>query len=435
MSGAAAAVYNTPQYRLKTIKMAAIVRSRITKDHTDRTLLSLIEELKDNRLAIPAHQREYCWKLDKQEKFIESILKGYPIPSILMSATRTDSKRSLEDGRQRITTAMRYRADLFTCCGKKFSELTGREQDRFDDERVVVITFIGATPADRIQIFDWHQNGAPLSTGERYHAHQETSPLLTFVKKMLMTPGEGLHDRAALVWGVRGDTPGQESKDTRRKWLQNAVAMVIGLAFGPAHANKNYDYVVSKGFMTDEFGPLLQSDVKKDIERILDIYESVERVQKMKKKNWHNRQWDLGNFTGYIMYSLSQMMRSGHDYMQTDISAEHRVKFDDGGYSPNSLEGEPEEWDRIKSTWVTYLVKVRREVEAHPRKKLTSILLGATVRDGVVRNEGLHGGVSAARNWRLERWEDGYNRLFNLDAVIDSRSTDGDDDEDEEDSE
>ena len=54
------------------------------------------------------------------------------------------------------------------------------------------------------QIFDWHQNGAPLTPGERYHAQHATN-LVRFVKEQLMTPGSGYHDRAAAIWGVRGD--------------------------------------------------------------------------------------------------------------------------------------------------------------------------------------------------------------------------------------
>jgi len=398
-----------------------ILRSRITKEHVERTLLSLIDDMKENRMVIPPHQREYCWTLPQQTKFIISVLKGYPIPSILMSASRNiNEKATLEDGRQRITTAMKFRQGEFACEGKKYSELTEREQERFDDERVIVITFYNATPEQRIEIFDWHQNGAPLTPGERYHAHQAT-PLVKFVKDSLMTPSIGLHDRAAKIWGVRGDTPGVQSKDKRRKWLQSAVALVTGLAYGPKYMNKNYQTVVDMGFMTSpSFNDRKKRAIYADLERIISIYEEVQRLQPASGSSWLNKNWDMGNFTGYIAYSLSSHQRETYNESPREVS-----DFDSDAYTPDSLASTPDEWIRIKTTWVNYIVGIRDKTLTSPNKNFTTIL-----------RENHHSGLGKDRNWKLERWEKGYNYIFYPDTIrntINITDTLEDDDSDSDD--
>lgn len=396
--------------------------NRIATQTTVYPLAQLITDFDEKRLLIPEHQREFRWDNNRQEKFVKSIQKGYPIPSILLSSRRVDVHPTLEDGRQRITTASRYRSDKFTVDGKRYTDLSEIERERFDTHQLTVITFSNATDDDRIQIFDWHQNGAPLTPGERYHA-QHATPLVRFVKEQLMTPGSGYHDRAAAIWGVRGDPvsppEGFVSLDSRRAWLLNVVALVLGLTFGPANATKKYE--PEKGFMTAPFPPTKQAAVKKDLVRIFEIFEEVERqfpTPVRTPKKWHNAQFDLGNFVGYIMFSLSAEARAMHHEAQADMSVEERVAFEDGFYKPNSLADDPEEWARIKQKWVDYIVSVRRTLHDNPSKKLKNVLEGR-----------VHAGTSNARSWNLERWGDGYRRVFEIqhdptESDIDSLSED-----------
>jgi hypothetical protein len=71
-----------------------------------------------------------------------------------------------------------------------------------------------------------------------------------------MTPGMGYHDRAVQIWGIRGDYPGVETKDNRRRWLLNAIALVKGLRFGPANTNKKYE--PDSDHMTAEITPAME---------------------------------------------------------------------------------------------------------------------------------------------------------------------------------
>ena len=378
--------------------------TRIRTRNASSSVRDLVDDMDQKRLNIPPHQREYRWDIGRQRKFISSILKGYPIPSILMSQeTLVDHTLYIEDGRQRITTLSRFRNDLFsiqwphtTEIFRKFSELTIEEQMIFDHTPIVVLYFSNATPSDRIEIFDWHQNGAPLSVGERYHA-QHASPLVSFVKYLLMTPGTGYHDRAAVIWGIRGDAipEGCVSKDQCRKWLLTATALVLGLLYGPANLTKKW--CPDRGFITMEISPEKKKAVEKDLVRILEIYEvAIANVPVTRPTKWFNHYWDIGNFTGYILYSLSAGARKLHERQDQD--------FEDGFYEPNSLQGKPE-WTCIKTTWIEYLTEVRRSLQ-NPTLKLKTVL-----------NKKIHNNISNGCAWTKSRWEGGYNRVFGIVSV------------------
>ena len=394
--------------------------SRIRKSFTPYSLADLVQDFDEGRIKIPPHQREFCWDNGRQSKFIQSILKGYPIPSILLSKEALgDPTYILEDGRQRITTVSRFRKNLFAVDFEKngdkltYSQLSTDDRARIDHEIIVAWTFCNATPLDRIEIFDWHQNGAPLQSGERYHA-QYASALVNFVKKNLMTIGAGYHDRAAAIWGIRGDpaepSEGFVSADKRRRWLVSAVALALGLAYGPANANNNYEN--GRELIVVPISAAKEAAMKRDLERIFEIYETVqERLSATKPKKWLNAHWDIGNFTGYILYSLSIAARKAHLETQKNLPlGQKKVDFEKSGiYQPDSLKDKPAEWARLKEGWVNYIVSVRKKINDTPKQTIKNELL-----------KRIHKGVPDSRMWTLERWDDGYRRVFHPETFTES---------------
>ena len=377
-----------------------MAQTRVRVSFSTKTLYSIIQQRQEDDIIIPEHQREYCWNESRKDKFVQSVLRGFPCPAILLGEHRGD-KPTLEDGNQRITTAMKYRRDEFASNGKLYSQLSVREQDWFDTYPISVVSYNNATQEDRIQIFDWHQNGAPLSTGERYHAHAST-PLVRFVKDVLFTPGTGLHDRAVPIWGARNGT------DKKRKWLHDAVTLVTGLAHGASHMTKAYERMIANSFLTKDFD---RAGVIRDLQRILEVFESADAIHRV--QGWTARNWDAGNFVGYIAYSLSHKARVEYEEGQRAFPLAERGTYDDGHHKPNSLT-EPE-WERLKAGWVAYMVRVRRDVSL-PFKR--------------VLERDLHRSLNNGRNWSLSRWRSGYMNVFEPDAIQDV--SDGEEDDEEE---
>ena len=157
---------------------------RIRLEHSSMIIRDLVDDFDSQRFQIPPHQREYRWNMSQQQKLIISVLKGYPIPLIVMS--KENGIQSIEDGRQRMTTLSRYKNDMFGITWpmnsglvRKYSQLTEEERAEFNRTNVQLSTFSGATPEQRVEIFDFLQNGSPLTAGERYHA-QYASPLVSY---------------------------------------------------------------------------------------------------------------------------------------------------------------------------------------------------------------------------------------------------------------
>jgi hypothetical protein len=68
---------------------------------------------KNCSIFIPPHQRFFVWSLEKQEILIDSILRNYPIPGIMLSKSEERGVVYQEDGQQRFTTLWRYCNNLF----------------------------------------------------------------------------------------------------------------------------------------------------------------------------------------------------------------------------------------------------------------------------------------------------------------------------------
>lgn len=386
------------------LPMAALIR-RITTESGQSKLSRLIKDFDEkkpisSRINIPPHQREYCWKLDRQKEFITSILLGYPVPSILISVD--DDKRSIEDGRQRLTTARRFTNDEFDIEWSEgntlYSGLSPIDKCHFDNYLITVQTVYDASKADLIKIFDRIQNGTPLTVGERLYARRDT-PLVGLVIRALMTPGTGFHDRAISIWGPRGIS----LPDKKRKGLLNLTALIAGLAHGTIYVNKKYDAELILRPITEA----VEAAVMIDLGRIFEIYEAANEILPSRGRTGsHAKHFDLGTYTGCIMFSLCcESWYSG------------------AVYTPNSIS--EEKWVITKKKWVDYIVDVRRTMNENTSRSLKSVL-----------EETIHRDASKARMWLPSRWENGYKRVFGIevdepagDEASEYGSFDGSDDE------
>lgn len=325
--------------------------STINVEHSTKTADTLITELRSGDLAIPAHQREFCWTPLKMRLFVDTVQRSMPTQTILIR-NETGVKPSLEDGRQRLTTLRDYFDDKYPDeGGKKFSEHTAVDQYRMKAYTFAIIRYKNATTEDAIEIFDRHQNGQPLSVGERIFSMSEISPFVKFVQQTLLTAGVGLHDRAKAIWGSRCGA------DKRRTTLLNAVALCAGCAWGSGAITMKWEDIRRQKILSKEW---TAADVVTLLERLIAIYTEVEAKQPQGGKKILNKQWKIGTFSGYIIHSLHV-----HDV------AEH---------------------DSVQRKWIRFLVNERRDTE--------------------LLDEILHYDVGDARQWTSHRWNMGYLRVF-----------------------
>jgi hypothetical protein len=126
---------------------------------------------------IAEHQRHYIWPLLLQSTLIDSVMKGYPIPSIqLIRCIQGTMFYNIEDGQQRITTLYRYMNDLFEAdingTLKKFSQLTDAERMHFLTYPIQcdIYNEHDITLDDRIAIFHRINSSKPLTDNQKFYS-------------------------------------------------------------------------------------------------------------------------------------------------------------------------------------------------------------------------------------------------------------------------
>lgn len=150
------------------------------------TFSELIAMLNEGELVKPELLQPYAWDKLKASRFVESILLGLPVPSIILA--QADSHKLIVDGHQRITAVSDFVKGTFSKDGsafklansasinarwrnKSFAELSPRDQLKLQDTTVHAIIFAPLSSQDGntglYQIFERFNHGArPLSSKE-----------------------------------------------------------------------------------------------------------------------------------------------------------------------------------------------------------------------------------------------------------------------------
>jgi len=353
--------------------------SRIRFEHVSKPAYELVEMLRNGQLSIPPHQRDFSWDEKKQQRFINTVQEGLPTASILVRVTRGSDVGSLEDGRQRLTTLMNYMQADSTLRdketeGRRFSELPTELQRQMENYPFCITRYSNATDEQAVEIFMRAQFGLRLTTGQLMYALKATSPLVQYANNTLLTSGSGLHDRAALVWGIRNTVV-----DKNRNTFQIAVIYAISAVYGVT--TRKWGEIEDKKFLSKPVSALDLATATDRLTKLIRIYELTEERHPTRGKSILNRQWSLSNFSPYILWSLYNF---------------------------------PNDHERLTVGWVAWLVAYRKD---------ESILDTQLQRD-----------KSSARSWNDQRWRYGYLRVFDPDSLqlptSSSSSAGGDSDDD-----
>jgi uncharacterized protein with ParB-like and HNH nuclease domain len=108
----------------------------------------------------PEFQRKFVWNRSHKEKFIETILKGYPFPEIYIAQKGIDletiqNQEVVVDGQQRLSTIVQYidNSGDFGREVRKYTELTDPEKRDFLNYEVVFRSLGDVDPKIIIEIF------------------------------------------------------------------------------------------------------------------------------------------------------------------------------------------------------------------------------------------------------------------------------------------
>ena len=277
---------------------------------------------------VPEHQREYVWPPAKQKLLIESVFKGYPIPSIMV--TEDDRNRySLNDGQQRMETFWRYFTGEFAVNGHRFEELNEDEKRTFLEYKVPIVDTTGATRDQEMEIYDLLNQGVALSHGEKLW-NRRSKPLVDMAERLFLKPGSGLHAQAVEVFGDY-----LSGEDKRHARIANAVAYVAGAAYGSEKTSTSYAKLWD--VLEDDNGqPPDEARAVYILRKLLDVYRSADVVRRPTARKAIS-QWKIGTFSAYILHSILV------------------------------TENDPEQWANVRATWVQFLIRSRQNVNLEAR--------------------------------------------------------------------
>jgi hypothetical protein len=181
---------------------------------TDFDVEGLIRRLKRNDIVVPSFghsdptveaagfQRAFVWRRAQMDKFIESLLLGFPVPGIVL-VQQEDKRYLVLDGQQRLTTLARFYAgthdnkvfslrnvapDFQGLTYAKLSEEQRRTLDNTFIQAIIVKTDSTTASLESVyQVFERLNSGGTQLTGHEIRVALYAGELIDFVAKINQT--------------------------------------------------------------------------------------------------------------------------------------------------------------------------------------------------------------------------------------------------------
>ena len=157
----------------------------------------------ENEIFVPTYQRRFVWSIERQSKFIESVLLGLPVPYIFIANLEKDiaedeGRAEVVDGSQRIRTLAAFVTNDLVLTGLekcdalngfRFSDLEMSRQRKFNRQPIRVIEL--SSKADeqvRRDIFERINTGSEELRDMEKRKGIYTGPFYDFIKECAADP-------------------------------------------------------------------------------------------------------------------------------------------------------------------------------------------------------------------------------------------------------
>ena len=252
------------------------------------------------RMHIHSSNRAYVWNMQMQEKFLDSILKGYPIDNIyckysIVSVGNTYvERREVMEGGNRVTTIRRILND-------EVRKLTPEEKTIVNMHSITVVVIKNATPAETTELFIRLNTRVRISDGQLY-AMSKDSPL---VKEAMSLLNDSNYPLRTEISEYFFDTQFRDSKGKPN--LENAVALVSGVLHGPEFITRSYSR------QRENLATTIHIDRERVIEtlgHVFDVFRQANLIVNLSDGRRKKSQWAIGKYLGAILYDILMNMES-----------------------------------------------------------------------------------------------------------------------------
>lgn len=165
----------------------------------------------------PSYQRDIVWNDIKKKSLVDTLLTGFPMPSINFVENNDSSLPQYEcmDGKNRLRAIEMYMKDELVVQGGVFSELDDNSQDDFRAINVQVCIFKNLSYEQRREYFRRIQEGVSLNQTEIVWSYEDR-PLIIEIRKVRAQ----MLDSIDLLW--------ETNRYSDMTLLCNIAAMVMG---------------------------------------------------------------------------------------------------------------------------------------------------------------------------------------------------------------
>jgi hypothetical protein len=115
----------------------------------------------------PEYQRDVIWEDTQQSFFIDSIMKGIAPMPVLLCMNEEGTNKICMDGKQRLTSLVRFKQNKLKWNDTYFRDLGAKEQTYFLNCSIHSIEYDVLSYDEQKEIFSRIQHGKPLSDGEK----------------------------------------------------------------------------------------------------------------------------------------------------------------------------------------------------------------------------------------------------------------------------
>lgn len=151
------------------------------------TIKRLVEYYNKNIINLnPPYQRNDIWSLPAKKRLIDTILKGYPLPTFFFHK-KENGHYDCVDGQQRIRTIIGYSNDLFTNLeGHKFSESEKKHSVEEYQIPIIVIEDVDPNQDQSMEDFYYRVNmfGSKLNRPEILKSKYFNNPLQNLIERL-----------------------------------------------------------------------------------------------------------------------------------------------------------------------------------------------------------------------------------------------------------
>ncbi len=200
----------------KILELGHILKAPRAAQFSTSTIYNMIKE--DIVDLEPEYQRGVVWPADKQSAVIESIMRHYYVPPILLSVQKEEEAGGdltyvCIDGKQRVSSICNFRDNKIPVrepsTGRKFwykedletgktPALTPAQRRKFDNEQLTIVEFDDLSEETERDMFSRVQMGVTLSSAEKLGAHLGAWPdfIRQMVKRFIDPTPSLIHDDA-----------------------------------------------------------------------------------------------------------------------------------------------------------------------------------------------------------------------------------------------